>query len=393
MQGYIASHLIVNNSPMAVRYLYLLHRQSISEATALLGYLHEFGLCSVPVDYQMAERLYSLAKDTPLALARLCFLKRHGRQFEIMISIPESVEYEKRLWMTESKLDWLLWAADMNLGSAQFCLAICYYNGIGVKKNNQMAYYWSQRAAALDVKPAMNLMGSFCVEGIPEHDYEMGYTWYTRAQDEPSALYNIATLYERGLGVETSVTKALKFFERAAQVGSIPAHNTLGIFHEQGLNGTSKPSKAVTHYTMAAEMGHPHGQFNYARCLHDGFGVKKDDQQALQWFERAAAQGHYLAQLSAAIMHELGLGCPKDLAKAQLYYEQAMENNSDEARVRLVHLMIERVSSIAKLLFTDRSKVGFGRLPNELKIQIVTKLDPHRILDEGMLQRIVDAAC
>ena len=65
-------------------------------------------------------------------------------------------------------------------------LAICYYNGTGVEKDEQKAVEWYKKAA------------------------EQGYA---------SAQFNLAVCYENGTGVEKDEQEAVEWYKKAAEQG------------------------------------------------------------------------------------------------------------------------------------------------------------------------------
>jgi TPR repeat protein len=88
--------------------------------------------------------------------------------------------------------------------AAQFCLGVCYYNEIGIKRDYNLAFIWMQQSSFQGVPAAMNLLGNMYVEGQGvDIDPVIGMLWYMQSAEsrEPAALYNIGTLFERGLGI------------------------------------------------------------------------------------------------------------------------------------------------------------------------------------------------
>ena len=61
-------------------------------------------------------------------------------------------------------------------------------------------------------------------------DYAAAATWYRKAADQgyPRALMNLGLLYERGLGVEKDLAKAMKFYRKASGLGKIIIADDIG---------------------------------------------------------------------------------------------------------------------------------------------------------------------
>lgn len=97
------------------------------------------------------------------------------------------------------------------------------------------------------------------------------------------AMYNYATLLALGHGVPEDKEAALAWFEKAATLGNAKAINFVGSFHEDGWVVARNLSKAARFYERAAEGGDFRGMFNHARMLAD----KGRSEDALKWIERA----------------------------------------------------------------------------------------------------------
>ncbi|TPX31810.1 hypothetical protein SmJEL517_g04945 [Synchytrium microbalum] len=331
--------------------------------TSVLAFFFEFGLAKIAADYQanyqVAERLYTsaAAQGSGLAQARLAFLKTHGRpQIKIDQSLAEA--YRRACGKQgASSVAWLAQAAEAGLAPAQFCLALCYYNGIAVPEDDTSAFRWCERAAAQGHAGAQNVLGNLYVEGAGcEVNATIGLRWYIKAaeQREAAAIYNIGTLFERGLAVDEDPHQAFEWYVRAAMFGSINAQNVLGIFYEQGIGVMQNPQLAVQNYTKAALSGHPHAQYNLGRCHHDGFGAERDDRLASRWFEMAALQNHSLSQLSMAVCCEFGIGVTLDRKRAMGYYRRAASNDCPEARRRLQPVIACQILIPARILLAGR---------------------------------------
>ncbi|KAJ3122940.1 hypothetical protein HK100_011787 [Physocladia obscura] len=370
--------------------------KKLSIAVSVVAFFNEFGLAGMEEpDYLKAERLYNLAAGMgcTFALARLAFLKMHGRP---NITIDQQLAEHYRTTLSallrnnkprspSSSLSWLQILATNNHPAAQFCVALCYYNGIGTAKDKELdtnAYVWCQRAAVQGQAGAMNMLGNLHTEGAggAQRIPALGLRWYIRAaeQRDAAAIYNIGTLFERGLGIERDTRIAAEWYTRAAVFGSINAHNVLGIFREQGVGLQQDASAAVHHYRTAATAGHPHAAYNLARCHHDGFGVARDDSQALALFRTAANQNHVLSVLSVAICFDAAIGTSsRDALIARSYFWQAAARGSKEAKSRLAEsialelLIAARPLLAGRILTEDQVKRNRKTSKNRYSIQPV----------------------
>ncbi|KAI8816417.1 uncharacterized protein EV422DRAFT_545931 [Fimicolochytrium jonesii] len=379
--------------------------EGVASGTAVSGFFSEFRmglggatdedgerLRPTKENYETAESLYTMAalRGSGLAMARLAFLKTHGR-VGIKINHAEADKWRracagdgKTVGLGGGKgsdaLQWLQFVADAGVPTAEFCLALCYFNGIATDEDNSKAFYWCEKAAQHGVAGAQNVLGNLYVEGQGcETNPTIGLGWYIKAaaQREAAAIYNIGTLFERGIAVEEDTAQAFAWYERAARFGSINAMNTLGIFYEQGIGlDHYMPFHAVRCYIDAARMGHPHAQYNLGRCYHEGFGIVRDDSKASLWFTQSAHQHHGLSQLSLGICHELALGVPQNATLAMHNYRLAVQNGCEEVAVRLAPHAACHLLPRARLLLTPpRTPTHVARihaLPVELIEHILT---------------------
>ncbi|KAI9005669.1 hypothetical protein DFJ74DRAFT_691674 [Hyaloraphidium curvatum] len=300
-------------------------------------------------------------------------------------------------------LHWLKLAADAGIPAAQFCLASCFYNAIGTRKDDRRAFIWAGRAAARGHPGAQNLLGMLYVDGIPPDvpaDPQTGLRWYIRSADqgEAAAIYNIATLFERGVAVEEDPAKAFRFYLRASEYGSISASNIVGLFYEQGVIGDAPdPARAADFYTRAAVQGHPFAQYNAGRCHVEGLGVPADPARALGFFERAAHQRHVLARMSLGVMWEDGIGVARpDKRRALEWFRRASYRGSREAQRRLKPVWACRVLVACRALLCSAPRpapgaegAGMWSLPFEIREHVVGWLNSECVLARGEMRAAV----
>ena len=111
---------------------------------------------------------------------------------------------------------------------------------------------------------------------------EGGHAW---------AQYNLATMYEAGLGVEEDIGSAVHWYRKAAEQGDAPAQYNMAQTYSEGLGVTQYHVEAARWYRLAAEQGHPDAQCSLGLMLHKGHGVERDVVQARAWALLAAEVG------------------------------------------------------------------------------------------------------
>jgi TPR repeat protein len=89
-------------------------------------------------------------------------------------------------------------------------------------------------------------------------DYATAFNEWKPLADEGNALaqFNLALLYQYGLGVESDMDLAIGWYEKAAQQGQPDAQVAIGDLHMDGLWGTPDLEEAAAWYRLAAKQGH-----------------------------------------------------------------------------------------------------------------------------------------
>ena len=159
---------------------------------------------------------------------------------------------------------------------------------------------------------------------------------------QTQALFELALLYERGVGVEQDRQKAFSLFKKVAELHYLKAEYVVGVSYLQG---------SV---------------------------VNKDTHMAMQWLRKAALHGNVDAQLLLGNIYEYGLhgdnpaqSVKKDLARAKAMYSLAAQSGMPTAQYRLAnmytsglfnptnnHRIEAKQLKIAYRLYSDAAKAG-----------------------------------
>ena len=123
-------------------------------------------------------------------------------------------------------------SADMGYAPAQNNLGCCYEYGIGVEKNISKAFnYYKMSADQGDRTAQCNVARCF------ENNHEQLYFEYmekSAMQNHKSAILALGECYATGYGVAINYEKALKFYNKAAEMNCETAFMKLGEFYEYG---------------------------------------------------------------------------------------------------------------------------------------------------------------
>lgn len=103
-------------------------------------------------------------------------------------------------------------------------LAYFYERGIGAQQSDRKAFYWYQKAAQQNVRPAQMSVGYAYEKGKGVgQSYSKAAAWYEKAANSgngsPVAMFNVGTLYARGAGVENSLTRSTLWYLSAYSSG------------------------------------------------------------------------------------------------------------------------------------------------------------------------------
>jgi TPR repeat protein len=480
-----------------------LRRQFTSTMISIIASIFEFYFHNYILSFQLYEFALLYDHDCVMALHRCAFMKRYGR---VTISIKEAMCFEERIrkiiYNPRYQITDTINFEHVPQGIATLSMRWCWsikslpffsylvgtylYNSNIHQVDDSKVFELIEYAAHGGITHAMNLYANLILQSAlddkvglhnePTNDREQQlrkaiehYSLAASLQD-PAALYNIGTMYERGLGVGQNLQTAIEFYCSAARLGSPHAWNVLGVLAEQGssivnvqLNrdGESASGKrwnAIELYRRASSFGLAHGLYNYARCLNtqpspceEKSNLLKDNpghanSEALVCFQKAAEDGHTMSILAVAIMYDFkmvhgdsyqristssmesslstlsiestestctfGTGISTDSEKeytnmipynhfkrlAYKYYEKAAVLGSPEGRNRVSEFTLKSLVLAVKILFpdpnnneivNDSKENGCGSvsrwdgLPTELKLYILTLIDPLRLFSRS----------
>lgn len=197
---------------------------------------------------------------------------------------------------------WAAKAAEEGDVDAQLSVGMCYYVGIGVETNMEVAVKWFRKAAEQEYASAQYALG-FCYmygQGVDTNKSE-AVKWYRRAAERgwTEAQVDLGVSYVNGTGVEQDLVEAVKWFRKAAEQEDAVAQAILGMTYENGKGVETNRTEAVKWYRKAAEQsfaGSALAQNQLGRCYEYGKGVEANKAEAVKWYRKAAEQGDRGAQ-------------------------------------------------------------------------------------------------
>lgn len=223
-------------------------------------------------------------------------------------------------------VNWWKKAAEQGNAGAQCNLGLCYDNGNGVKQDKLQAIFWYRKAAEQGMPEAQENLG-YCYEegsGV-EQDYYEAFNWFNKAAEQGLATSQerVGSYYLIGQGTNQDLTQAIKWFQKAADKDNILAIYKLGYCYDNGIGVTKDSSQAIYLYNKAADQDNTDALFELGLKYNNGNGVIQDYNKAFNYYLRAATQGNASAQNNLALMYLIGQGVKQDASKALEWFEKA----------------------------------------------------------------------
>ena len=247
--------------------------------------------------------------------------------------------YAKGDYETAHKLWLTLAGSDDDAAFAQYSLGLLYANGYGVAQSDSTARDWWQKSMR-DIEQSRVLLSILPDPSDPQYTYAtLHEKWQpAAAAGDADAQYKLAILYSTGIGVPQNDTKALVWFEKAANQNHAAAQYELGKFHEYK-RGRCAAAQAIQWWEKASALGNADAQnilaLKYDMGYHWNPHYPQDECRAIALREQAAAQGHpeaqtWLAQTYMYDQPQCNLVANRDKARALL--EQAIANGGENTR-------------------------------------------------------------
>ncbi|HUW80999.1 MAG TPA: tetratricopeptide repeat protein [Acidocella sp.] len=233
---------------------------------------------------------------------------------------------------TFAAVDHIRQAADADLGTGHYYLAIIYENAIGVLPDRALATKHYGLAAKAGIRNAQAKYGDALLNGIGIKANRIeGETWLRRAglAGDMEAAFIVANFYTNTDGdLPPSYAEAAGWFRIAAEGGHSDAARSLGMLYLTGAGVPRDPDEAAIWFRRAAEAGDPAAQSDLASLLLSGRTnpTLTEPPPVHEWFEQAAEAGDPVGAFNYAVCLAQGVGVPQDEARAAVWFRRAAEN-------------------------------------------------------------------
>ncbi|CAF1182899.1 unnamed protein product [Adineta steineri] len=213
-------------------------------------------------------------------------------------------------------------------------------------------------------------------------DYEQAAKYFAKAANAGNAegMYNLARLFDKGLGVKKDHNVAREWLEKAAtqppehpiikglpNIGVAESEHALGVRYFEGISVRKDLSLAVYWYQRATNHGSAMAANNLGVMYLDGLAVDKNLEKAEELHELAAKRGDAVAMMTLA---EMRLS-KNDFEMARIWYDRACESGNIvaqrdrdkfiktlEARQKSSPNMLKAMKTAANYMLSFQSKVS-----------------------------------
>lgn len=255
---------------------------------------------------------------------------------------PQAMFYVGKLYMTgdgltknaEQAIKWYKMAAGKNVAGAQWELAKCYREGIGTPVNYDMAMNYYAAAVAKGYTKPFKALVTDSIPDSPFVSYLKGMKAYA-SKDYEAALGEFKKVEKAKIidgkvmtGAilinsaypKNNVKKGIKLLQEAAKNNNPQALYLLATLYEAGKGVPQNMQEAVNYLRKSADMGYGPAQSAFGDLYFEGRGVDQNYFQASQWYEKAYDQGllsENAAKRYASIYEDGKLGIDPDEEKAK----------------------------------------------------------------------------
>ena len=227
----------------------------------------------------------------------------------------------------------------------------CY--GLGTEQNYQKAFEWFERSAKQKNKFAQFSLANLYYYGSGiEKDLSQAFLWYQRSssQGQPYAAYSIAQMYRYGEYVTKDNDTAQRYYKQALsgflKIESDDMANDdlfykLGQMFNLGLGTDSDVTKAIKYFKRSAEMNNKNGLFEYGKALLIGEHIPQDTDSTVKLLEKAVKLKNSNAKRFLALEYISGEHLEQDIEKGIALLTECADSGDVIASYRLGKIYLQ----------------------------------------------------
>ena len=227
----------------------------------------------------------------------------------------------------------------------------CY--GLGTEQDYQKAFEWFERSAKQKNKFAQFSLANLYYYGSGiEKDLSQAFLWYQRSssQGQPYAAYSIAQMYRYGEYVTKDNDTAQRYYKQALsgflKIESDDMANDdlfykLGQMFNLGLGTDSDVTKAIKYFKRSAEMNNKNGLFEYGKALLIGEHIPQDTDSTVKLLEKAVKLKNSNAKRFLALEYISGEHLEQDIEKGIALLTECADSGDVIACYRLGKIYLQ----------------------------------------------------
>lgn len=251
-------------------------------------------------------------------------------------------------------------AGDGNHAGALALLGYMYCLGLGVPKNLDIAYSYFVSSSVQKDSLGHNGLGFIYFHGttVQARNMRLAFHHFNESAYGGSSdgMFNLASMYLTGTGVEQSFQKAVLWYTQALERGHTPAAYSLAVMHLNGVGTVRDCDIAVNLLKKVCERGEwVSGQLVDAYEFAD-----TQPEKATLLFLKLAEAGHEVAQMNAAHLLDSGQSW---LLERDAVSEEPTTEMRLQAKVhaqRFYEMSAEQGSASSELRLGDYAYYGWG---------------------------------
>ncbi|MFI8482963.1 tetratricopeptide repeat protein [Pseudomonas sp. NPDC078700] len=173
---------------------------------------------------------------------------------------------------------------------------------------------------------------------------------------------------------------AFKEFRTVADTGNSDGQFNVALMYEQGIGVAKDETQAIQWYEKSAQQGNSNAQYNLGVLYENGRGTPVDFAQANQWYRKAAAQGDALAvgNLGMLYMRGDGVKVDKKLGLALLLQSATLDNspmNNAKKNIAATKGLTPNMITEAQTLSNELSQAPNLLIPLDQYLKTTTAAD------------------
>ena len=236
--------------------------------------------------------------------------------------------------------------------NSQFKLAKAHETGEFGAQDMEEAVYWYRKAASQNHPGALNKFGEICEEGrYAERNLNKAVGYYQRAYELGSMKggWNLATKLEKGIGVAEDKPESTRIFEELAGRGFYMGQCSYGRALMYGIGTEINYDQAVQNLKLCLEQEPEYRSalFMLGQCTLNGDGTERNVKAAMDLMTKAAQQDHKLACYTVGCEYEEGTNIRANLDKALYWFKRGAKLGDQLAKDKVVEVTNKLANSPA----------------------------------------------